>query len=38
MGTFQVAIEIGDPYGQRYETVDALVDSGATYTSMPRRC
>ena len=35
MGTFQVAIEIGDPHGQRYETVDALVDSGATYTTMP---
>ncbi len=35
MGTFQVAIEVGDPEGQRYETVDALVDSGATYTTMP---
>ena len=35
MGTFQVAIEVGDPDGQRYETVDALVDSGATYTTMP---
>ena len=35
MGTFQVTIEIGDPDGQRYETVDALVDSGATYTTMP---
>ncbi len=35
MGTFQVEIEIGDPEGRRYETVDALVDSGATYTTMP---
>ena len=35
MGTFQVAIEVGDPAGQRYETVEALVDSGATYTTMP---
>ena len=35
MGTFQVAIEVGDPDGQRYETVEALVDSGATYTTMP---
>ena len=35
MGTFQVEIEIGDPEGRRYETVEALVDSGATYTAMP---
>ena len=35
MGTFQVTVEIGDPQGQRYETVEALVDSGATYTTMP---
>lgn len=35
MGTFQVEIEIGDPEGRRYETVEALVDSGATYTVMP---
>ena len=35
MGTFQVTIEVGDPDGQRYETVEALVDSGATYTTMP---
>lgn len=35
MGTFQVTLEIGDPEGRRYEAVDALVDSGATYTTMP---
>ena len=35
MGTFQVTIEVGDPEGQRYESVEALVDSGATYTTMP---
>ena len=35
MGTFQVTIEVGDPEGRRYETIDALVDSGATYTTMP---
>ncbi|MBI4329239.1 MAG: retroviral-like aspartic protease family protein [Chloroflexi bacterium] len=35
MGTFRVPIEIGDPQGQRYETVQALVDTGATYTTVP---
>ena len=35
MGTFHVTIEVGDPQGQRYEPVDALVDSGATYTVLP---
>ncbi len=35
MGTFRVAIEIGDPRGERYERVEALVDTGATYTTAP---
>ncbi len=35
MGTFLVQIELGDPEGRRYETVDALVDTGATYTTVP---
>ena len=35
MGRFEVTIEVGDPEGQRYESVEALVDSGATYTTMP---
>ena len=35
MGTFNVQIEIGDPDGQLYETVEAMVDSGAAYTFMP---
>jgi len=35
MGTFRVTIEIGDPAGQRYEPVEALVDTGATYTTIP---
>jgi clan AA aspartic protease len=30
-----VNIEVGDPAGQRYETVEALVDTGATYTTVP---
>jgi len=36
MGTFRVSIEIGGPAGRHYETVEALVDTGATYTSVPR--
>ncbi len=35
MGTFRVAIEIGDAAGERWESVEALVDTGATYTSVP---
>jgi len=37
MGTFRVTIEIGDPGGQRFETVEALVDTGATYTTASAR-
>ena len=36
MGTFRVEIEVGDPGGRRYERVETLVDTGATYTSLPR--
>ena len=36
MGTFHVEVEVGDPEGHRYEVVEALVDTGATYTSVPR--
>ena len=35
MGVFQVQLEIGDPQGDRYEPIQALVDSGAAYTIMP---
>ena len=35
MGIFNVALEIGAPDGRRYETVEAMVDSGAAYTVMP---
>jgi aspartyl protease family protein len=35
MGTFNVNIEIGDPEGRRFEQVEALVDTGATLTSVP---
>lgn len=36
MGTFQVTIELGDPRGERWETVEALVYTGASYTWAPR--
>ena len=35
MGTFSVDIEIGDPDGNRSESVRALVDTGASYTTVP---
>ena len=35
MGTFSYQIEIGDPEGRRFETVEALVDTGASFTLMP---
>ncbi len=35
MGTFKVSIGIGDPQGQEYELVEALVDTGATYSTLP---
>ncbi len=35
MGTFTVELEIGDPDGLRFESVEAMVDSGATFTAAP---
>ena len=35
MGIFNVPIEIGDSEGTRFEQVDALVDTGATFTMVP---
>ena len=35
MGTFSVTIEIGDLQGQQFEEVEALVDTGATLTTIP---
>lgn len=35
VGVFWADIEIGDESGERFETVKALVDTGATYTSIP---
>ncbi|MCE2462673.1 MAG: aspartyl protease family protein [Dehalococcoidia bacterium] len=36
MGTFSVTIVIGDVRGIRFERMDALVDTGATYPVIPR--
>ena len=36
MGTFHVDVEVGDPEGRRYDRVEALVDTGASYTTLPR--
>jgi clan AA aspartic protease len=36
MNPIRVAVDIGDPQGQRWETVEALVDTGASYTWAPR--
>lgn len=35
MGTFKVQMEIGDSAGERWESLEALVDTGATYTMLP---
>lgn len=36
MGTFSVTFEIGDPQGERYESIEAVVDTGSTYTWIPQ--
>ena len=36
MGTFSVPIEVGDPRGGQWERLQALVDTGASYTWIPR--
>ena len=35
MGTFSVQLEVGGPGRDRFESVDALVDTGSTYTVLP---
>ena len=35
MGTFFIEIEVGTPDAQRWETVEALVDTGASQCSLP---
>lgn len=36
MGTFTIPIEVGDLDGHRFEDLDALVDTGASYLAVPR--
>ena len=35
MGTFYLPIEVGDELGTRWTSLDALVDTGASSTSLP---
>ena len=35
MGTFSVAIQVGDVEARNFETVETLVDTGSTYTVLP---
>jgi len=35
VSTFEATIDVGDFAGNRWETVNALVDTGATYTAIP---
>lgn len=35
MTSFRVEVEIGDLAGNRFDTIEALVDTGATYTRVP---
>ena len=36
MGTVMVTIGIGDPQGRRFENIEAIVDTGSTFTAVPR--
>jgi len=36
MGHFRVAVQVGDRTSERFEPIEALVDTGATYTWVPR--
>jgi aspartyl protease family protein len=36
VGSFHITFQVGDPEGQRWRDVDALVDTGASYTWIPR--
>jgi predicted aspartyl protease len=35
VGTFTVELEVGDPRGERWERIEALVDTAASYTVVP---
>ena len=36
MGTITVTIQVGDPHGEQFEEIDITVDTGSTYTAVPR--
>ena len=36
MGTVTVTIQVGDHQGHQFETIDIVVDTGSTYTAVPR--
>ena len=36
MGTVTVTIEVGDPQGRQFEELDVIVDTGSTYTAVPK--
>ncbi len=36
MGTVTVTVGIGDPRGRRFEELEVTVDTGSTYTAVPR--
>ena len=36
MGTVKVTIGVGDPLGRLFEELEVTVDTGSTYTAMPR--
>ena len=36
METVKVTIGVGDPQGRQFEDVEVVVDTGSTYTAVPR--
>ena len=36
MGTVVTTIEVGDPQGRNFQGVEVEVDTGSTYTALPR--
>ncbi len=36
MGTVTVTIQVGDHQGRQFEELDIIVDTGSTYTAVPR--
>ena len=37
MGTVKVIMGVGDPQGRRFEVIEVVVDTGSTYTAVPRQ-